>query len=62
MDDGRGPADFKASRGAFDKTIVEFKLARNTNLRQNLKHQVEVYKKAADAEHGLKVILFFSGG
>ena len=60
VDEGRGPADFKVSRGAFDKTIIEFKLARNRKLRQNLQHQVEAYKSASDAEHGLKVILFFT--
>lgn len=60
VDDGRGPADFKASRGAFDKTIVEFKLARNRKLKQNLQHQVDAYMSASDAEHGLKVILYFS--
>lgn len=28
--DGRGPVDFKISRGAHDKTLVEMKLAKNT--------------------------------
>jgi hypothetical protein len=60
VDDGRGPADFKISRGARDKTIVEFKLGSNSKLRRNLEKQVEVYKKASDAEHGVKVILYFS--
>lgn len=60
VDDGRGPADFKASRGALDKTIIEFKLARNRKLKQNLQHQVPTYKKASDAQHGLKVILYFT--
>lgn len=58
--DGRGPADFKISRGALDKTIVEFKLASNSKLRSNLTKQVEIYKKASGARFGLKVILFFS--
>jgi hypothetical protein len=31
VDDGRGPADFKVSRGAKDKTIVEMKLAKNSS-------------------------------
>jgi hypothetical protein len=31
--DGRGPADFKISRGARDKTIIELKLASNSQLR-----------------------------
>lgn len=60
VNDGRGPADYKVSRGARDKTIVEFKLASNKKLKQNLERQVEVYKKASDAEAGIKVILFFS--
>lgn len=58
--DGRGPADFKISRGALDKTIVEFKLASNSKLRSNLLKQLEIYKKASGARFGLKVIVFFS--
>lgn len=60
VNDGRGPADFKVSRGAWDKTIVEFKLASNRKLKQNLARQVEVYQKASDAQGKLKVILFFT--
>ena len=60
VDDGRGPADYKISRGSVDKTLVEFKLAQNTQLKRNLKSQVEVYRKASDAQYGYKVILYFS--
>jgi hypothetical protein len=60
VNDGRGPADFKISRGAFDKTIIEFKLASNTQLKRNLQAQAELYKKASDASSALKVILYFS--
>lgn len=60
VNDGRGPADFKISRGAKDKTIVEMKLAKNTQLKRNLQRQAEVYKKASDASRAIKVILFFS--
>jgi hypothetical protein len=60
VNDGRGPADFKISRGAKDKTIVEFKLAKNTGLERNLQKQVEIYQKASDAEYALKAILIFS--
>ncbi len=59
--DGRGPVDFKASRGRH-KTLVEMKLASNTKLEGNLKKQVEVYQQSADAERGIKVIIFFSYG
>ena len=58
--EGRGPVDFKISKGAFDKTLVEFKLASNTKLAQNLKNQVEIYKRAHDTDKSMKVILFFS--
>jgi hypothetical protein len=60
VNDGRGPADFKISHGAFDKTIVEMKLAKNTSLRRNLEKQAEIYQKASDAESALKVIICFS--
>ena len=60
VNDGRGPADFKISRGAYDKTLVEFKLASNTQLKRNLHKQLDIYKKASDAEIGYKVIVFFS--
>lgn len=60
VNDGRGPADFKISRGAFDKTMVEFKLAKNTQLKRNLTNQLEIYKRASDAEAGFKVIVYFT--
>ena len=40
--DGRGPADYKVSRGSTDKTLVEFKLAKNSQLERNLKKQAEI--------------------
>lgn len=57
---GRGPVDYKVSYGNRDKTLVEFKLASNSKMKQNLENQLEVYKKANETEKGLKVILFFS--
>lgn len=61
VNDGRGPADFKVSRGAPDKTLVEFKLAKNTQLERNLAKQAEIYEKASDVTHpSLKAILYFS--
>jgi len=59
--DGRGPADFKISRGATDKTLVEFKLAKNSQLERNLAKQPKVYEAASDATNPtLKAIVFFS--
>ncbi len=60
VNDGRGPADFKISRGASDKTIVEFKLASNGQLKRNLKNQTDIYRKASNAKRAIKVIFYFS--
>jgi hypothetical protein len=61
VNDGRGPADFKVSYGASDKTVVELKLAKNKSLERNLVKQTGVYEKASDATHpSLKGILYFS--
>jgi hypothetical protein len=57
--DGRGPVDFKISRGSRDKSLVEFKLASNANLSKNLRHQVEIYKKAHSTDKAIKAILYF---
>lgn len=59
VNNGRGPVDFKASRGAYDKTLVEFKLASNTQLKRNLQNQVEIYQAANDTNRALKVITYF---
>ena len=58
--DGRGPVDFKVSMGSRDQTLVEFKLGSNTQLKRNLQHQVEIYRAASDAQHSVKVIIYFS--
>jgi len=60
VNDGRGPVDFKISNGAKDKTLIEMKLASNSQLKRNLEKQLPVYQKASDAEGGVKVIIYFS--
>lgn len=60
VNNGRGPVDFKISRGSKDSTLVEFKLASNSKLKQNLAKQVEVYQQANQTRQAIKVILFFS--
>jgi hypothetical protein len=57
---GRGPVDFKVSKGSADKSLIEFKLASNSKLKQNLKHQVEIYEAANDTKKSIKAILYFS--
>lgn len=60
VNNGRGPVDFKISRGKRDASLVEFKLAKNTSLERNLQHQVKLYEKASDTTKSIKVILYFS--
>jgi hypothetical protein len=57
---GRGPVDFKVSKGSIDKSLVEFKLASNSKLKQNLKHQVEIYETANDTKQSIKAIIYFT--
>jgi len=60
VNNGRGAVDFKFSKGSADKTLVEFKLASNKKLEQNLKKQVEIYEKANNTNLSFKVIIYFS--
>ncbi|MEG1255535.1 hypothetical protein [Clostridium sp.] len=45
-DCGRGPVDFKMSRGQNDKTLIEIKLTTNKNLVHGFTTQIEEYAKA----------------
>jgi hypothetical protein len=58
--DGRGPVDFKVSRSSQDITIVEMKLASNSQLKRNLQRQTQIYQKASDAQTVFKVVFYFS--
>lgn len=60
VNNGRGPVDYKISRGSRDSTLVEFKLAGSSKLKQNLEKQVDVYKTANQTKKSIKVILYFS--
>lgn len=60
VNNGRGPVDFKISRGSGDKSLVEFKLASNSQLKRNLQNQVKIYESANDTDRSLKVIIYFS--
>jgi hypothetical protein len=60
VNNGRGPADYKISYGAKDRSLVEFKLASNTKLRENLENQIRVYEKANRTKKSVKVIIYFT--
>lgn len=60
VNNGRGPVDYKVSKGKKNASLVEFKLASNSSLRRNLEKQVEVYAKASQTEKAIKVVMCFS--
>ena len=60
VNNGRGPVDFKASYGAGDKSLIEFKLASNRQLKRNLQKQVEIYERANRTSKSVKVIVFYT--
>ncbi|WP_457445106.1 hypothetical protein [Roseateles sp. P5_E4] len=60
VNNGRGPVDFKISKGKENASLVEFKLASNTSLERNLRKQVDIYEQASNTSRSLKVILFFT--
>lgn len=60
VNNGRGPVDYKVSRGRKDACLVEFKLANNSGLKRNLAHQVNVYANANETSKAIKVVLYFS--
>jgi hypothetical protein len=60
VNNGRGPVDFKISKGKKDSTLIEFKLASNSQLKRNLEKQIEIYGKANDTKNLIKVIMYFS--
>lgn len=60
VNNGRGPVDFKVSKGSADKSLIEFKLASNTSLERNLQNQVEIYEKANGTRQSVKVIVCYT--
>ncbi len=60
VNNGRGPVDYKISDGSKDNSLVEFKLASNTQLQDNLQNQIEVYGKANRTKKSVKVIIYFT--
>lgn len=60
VNNGRGPVDGMASFGSGDKSLIEFKLASNKKLKQNLEKQLAVYEAANDTTKSVKVIVYFT--
>lgn len=55
-DSGRGPEDFKISRGS-DKTVVEIKLTSNPDCVHGLEVQIEEYAKAENTDKKIFVLV-----
>lgn len=64
VNNGRGPVDYKISYGSADMSLVEFKLASNSQLERNLSHQLEIYQRSNQVSDGkvtgFKVIIYFN--
>ncbi len=58
-DSGRGPVDFKVSRGS-DKTVIEVKLTSNQDCVHGLEVQIEEYAKAEGTEN--KIFMLVDNG
>lgn len=54
---GRGPVDFKFSRGSKSKVIVEIKLSSHGRLIHAFDSQVQIYQKAVDAVHAILLVV-----
>ncbi len=57
---GRGPVDSAISKGSSNKALVEFKLASNPQLADNLQHQTAVYQKAHGTNKSVKVVIYYT--
>ena len=57
---GRGSADYTASYGSRDKSLIEFKLGSNKKLKRNLEKQVAIYEAANGTRSSLKVIVCYT--
>lgn len=57
---GRGPVDFKASYGSGDKSLIEFKLGSNTQLKRGLEKQVTIYEDANGTRSSVKAIVCYT--
>lgn len=60
VNNGRGPVDAKVSFGSFNKSIIEFKLASNTQIRHGFQNQIPIYEHANQTEQSVKIVICFT--
>lgn len=58
---GRGPVDFKTSKGDKDKTLVEIKLTTNSQLVHGLEIQLAEYSKAEETQNLIYLVIHNGG-
>lgn len=56
----RGPDNFRASYGAGDKSLIEFKLGSNRQLTRNLRKHVANYEKTGRTWTSVKAIVYYT--
>jgi hypothetical protein len=56
-DGGRGPVDFKASRGFREKVLVEVKLTTNQRLLHGYQSQLPIYQRAENTTRGIYLVI-----
>lgn len=56
---GRGPVDFKISKG-LDKSLIEFKLAKSSSLKRNMERQLEIYEAANRTNTSVFVVIAYT--
>lgn len=56
-DAGRGPVDFKVSKGFDSKVLVEVKLTSNKNLAKGFTSQLPIYQRAEEARLGVYLVI-----
>jgi hypothetical protein len=57
---GRGPVDFKASKGYRLRVLLEVKLARNTKFWRGLNKQLPTYLRAERVKQGYFVVIVYT--
>lgn len=56
-DAGRGPVDFKVSKGANIKVLVEVKLTSNSKLEKGFTSQLPIYQKSEKSHKGIYLVI-----
>lgn len=57
INNGRGPVDFKLSKGARDKILVEVKLTSNPQLEHGILKQLPIYMQQEDTQRAIYLII-----